>query len=92
MTDSESIETRRKRVLYRATHRGTQEMDILVGRFVTDGIGRFDTAMLDRIEILLNEEETDLQAWIMDQQPVPERIDGELIEAIRNHQITKAGA
>lgn len=92
MTDGESIEIRRKRVLYRANHRGTQEMDILIGGFVTDGIETFDDAMLDRIEKLMDEEETDLQAWLMGQSEVPETVDRELIDAIRNHKLAKAGA
>lgn len=92
MTDSESIEIRRKRVLYRANHRGTQEMDILIGGFVADGLKEFDAAMLDRLETLMDEEETDLQAWIMGQQTVPETVDRALIDAIRNHKIAKAGA
>lgn len=92
MTDSESIEIRRKRVLYRANHRGTQEMDILIGGFVADGLKGFDAAMLDRLEALMDEEETDLQAWIMGQQTVPETVDRALIDAIRDHKIAKAGA
>lgn len=92
MSDSESIETRRKRVLYRANHRGTQEMDILIGGFVADGLDGFDAAMLDRIEALMDEEETDLQAWIMGQRGIPQTVDRALIDAIRDHKIAKAGA
>lgn len=91
MTDSESIETRRKRVLYRANHRGTQEMDILIGGFVADGVAGFDAPMLDRIETLMDEEETDLQAWIMGQRDIPEIVDRALIDAIRAHRIAKVG-
>lgn len=92
MTDTESIEIRRKRVLYRANHRGTQEMDILIGGFVADGLETFDHAMLDRIEKLMDEEETDLQAWLMGQRGIPDAIDRPLIDAIRNHKLAKAGA
>lgn len=92
MTDSESIEIRRKRVLYRANHRGTQEMDILIGGFVADGLKEFDAAMLDRLEALMDEEETDLQAWIMGQRAIPATVDRALIDTIRNHKIAKAGA
>lgn len=92
MTDGESIEIRRKRTLYRANHRGTQELDILIGGFVADGLESFDAAMLDRIEKLMDEEETVLQAWIMGQRDIPEDADRALIDAILAHQLSRAGA
>lgn len=92
MTQTETIEIRRKRVLYRANHRGTQEMDILIGGFVSDHVDSFDNDMLDRIEALMDEEETDLQAWLMGQRNIPDNVDHALIEAIRNHKLGKSGA
>lgn len=92
MTQTESIEIRRKRVLYRANHRGTQEMDIIIGGFVTDLVEGFDHEMLDRIEALMDHEETDLQAWLMGQRNIPDDVDHALIDAIRTHQLNKSGA
>ncbi|MCD7061035.1 succinate dehydrogenase assembly factor 2 [Pelagibacterium xiamenense] len=92
MNDSDSLEIRRKRVLYRAQHRGTQEMDILIGGFVADRLEGLDSAMLDRLEALMDREETDLQAWIMGQRDIPADADAALIADIRAHQMTKAGA
>ena len=47
MTDD--LETRRRRAAYRAHHRGTKEMDLLVGRYAdaalphsADELGRFE--------------------------------------------------
>jgi len=79
----EDLALRRKRVLYRAQHRGTQEMDILIGGYVAGNLDRLDSAALDRIEALMAHEETDLQAWLIGQRPVPETGDAELIDAIR---------
>lgn len=92
MSDIESIEIRRKRVLYRAQHRGTQEMDILIGGYVADHLQSLDAAMLDRLEILLDEEETDLQAWIMGQRDIPAHVDTALIDIIRDHKLRQVGA
>lgn len=90
MTDSEDLQTRRKRVLYRSNHRGTQEMDILIGGFVADHLDTFDSAMLDRLEVLLEQEETDLQAWLMGQREIPENADRDLIGMIRNHKLSQS--
>ena len=87
MTDLD-LQTWRKRVLYRASHRGTQEMDILIGGYVADHLDTLDAAMLERLETFMNHEETDLQAWLMGQRGIPENVDRALIEAIRNHRLT----
>ena len=89
MTDLENIETRRKRVLYRAQHRGTQELDILIGGYVADRLETLDGALLDRIEILLDHEETELQAWLMGMGAIPETVDHDLIAAIRDHKLSR---
>lgn len=44
--------TRRRRALWRATHRGTKEMDFLLGRFATqtvDGMAAAEIAVLERL-------------------------------------------
>ena len=43
---------RRRRALWRATHRGTKEMDFLLGRFAkqtVDGMGAAEIAVLERL-------------------------------------------
>jgi antitoxin CptB len=80
MTDPQDLTTRRKRVLYRANHRGTQEMDILIGGYVADHLDTLDPA---------NHEETDLQAWLLGQRDIPENADRDLIDTIRNHKISR---
>lgn len=92
MTDSESLEVRRKRVLYRAQHRGTQEMDILIGGYVAAHLQALDHPMLDRLELLLDHEETDLQAWLLGQRGIPDDADRELIDRIRAHKLRQVGA
>ncbi len=89
MTDPEDLTTRRKRVLYRANHRGTQEMDILIGGYVADHLDTLDPDMLDRLEVLMKHEETDLQAWLLGQRDIPENADRDLIDTIRNHKISR---
>lgn len=87
MTHIPDLETRRKRALYRAQHRGTQEMDILLGGYVADHLETLDSAMLDRLEVLMNHEEIDLQAWLLGQRGIPGHVDRDLIDAIRGHKL-----
>lgn len=91
MTDPD-LTIRRKRVLYRANHRGTQEMDILIGGYVSAHLDTLDSDMLDRLEVLMDNEETDLQAWLMGQRDIPESADRDLIDAIRNFKLSQSSA
>ena len=44
---------RRRRALYRATHRGTQEMDYLLGRFAVSAIAAMDARDIATLERLV---------------------------------------
>jgi len=62
MTD---IETRRRRAVYRATHRGTKEMDWLLGRYGEASISAMSEPDLANFERLLALPDPDLQRWIL---------------------------
>lgn len=50
---SDDLDERRRRVLYRARHRGTKELDWLVGRFADARVGAMSADDLDRFERLV---------------------------------------
>lgn len=47
----------RKKLLYRASYRGTKEMDILLGGFVSHYIDKFDEDELNSLNSFLNLED-----------------------------------
>jgi len=55
-----------KQIIYRSTHRGTKEMDILLGNFVNKYIGTFDDNDLNDLNHLLNYEDEILRKWYFD--------------------------
>ena len=67
------MDNRRKRLLYRATHRGTKEADVIIGGFFTDMTARLPDAQLDEAEALLEENDIDLVNWVMGKEPAPPR-------------------
>ncbi len=87
---SETLETARRRVRYRASHRGTKELDIILGGFADTHIATFDAEMLKRFENLLENEEVLLQHWLLGEGKIPGDVDGELIERIRTFQQRRA--
>jgi len=78
----EDTAMRRRRMRYRAWHRGTREMDLILGPYADAHIEGLPEAELDRLEKLMNEEDTDLLKWIMGQEPVPADVDAELLAVL----------
>ena len=62
---------RRRRALFRATHRGTHETDLLVGGYVASRIDRFTEAEMDALEALLDLPDPDLADWLTGRVPMP---------------------
>ena len=54
---SNKLEILKKRLIYRASYRGTKEMDILLSTFVNKYIDSFDEALLSELETFLNFED-----------------------------------
>jgi antitoxin CptB len=69
--DSAALENRRRRLLFRATHRGTYENDLMIGGFVRAGLAGFDLAELAALETLLELPDTDLADWLTGRRPIP---------------------
>ncbi|MGH7058027.1 MAG: succinate dehydrogenase assembly factor 2 [Acetobacteraceae bacterium] len=74
---------RRRRLLYRATHRGTRENDLLVGGYVAARIGGMNEATLAALERLLEAPEPDLAGWLAGTIQAPPEYDGPLLRAMR---------
>ncbi len=62
---SGDLETRRRRALYRAGHRGTKEMDWLLGRFAEAHLATMPESDLARFERLLSLPDPEIQSWIL---------------------------
>ena len=69
--ESASLDPRRRRLLYRATHRGTQENDILFGGFVRRHIMTFKEGELAAVEALLDVPDNQLADWLTGRLPLP---------------------
>ena len=62
---------RRKRLLWRATHRGIKEMDLVLGGFVSSNIGSFSAAELTDLERIMDIPDQEMLAWATRQMEVP---------------------
>ncbi|MCB1379533.1 MAG: succinate dehydrogenase assembly factor 2 [Alphaproteobacteria bacterium] len=78
-TSSNSDEVRRKRLLWRATHRGMKEMDIIFGEFVARRLPGFSEAELDQLEAIIALSDQELLSWATRQSPVPDDLASPLL-------------
>lgn len=69
---SDDLSPRRRKILYHAWHRGTRELDLLLGRFADDAIGTLTEGELDEFETLLEVDDRELFGWILGKLPVPD--------------------
>ena len=60
MTNKEIL---KKQIIYRSSHRGTKEMDLLLGNFVKQNIDKFTNSELRDLEKLIEIEDEILQKW-----------------------------
>jgi antitoxin CptB len=68
-----SPEIRRKRLSFRSWHRGTQESDLILGRFADAHLAGFDDGQLDCYEALLDCADADIFDWVSGRaEPPPE--------------------
>jgi len=76
------LDERRKRLLFRANHRGMKEADVMLGGYVAANVGTLDDSQLDRLESLLDELDVDIMDWVMGKKPVPAHHDTDVFTQI----------
>jgi antitoxin CptB len=73
MTDSpEQLNIERKRLKFRSWHRGTREMDLLLGRFADGRLDSFDAGALRAYAALLEQSDPDIYDWVCGRGEWPE--------------------
>ena len=82
-------DARRRRLLYRASHRGTYENDLLIGGFVAARLATFSTEELDALEALLDLPDVDLADYLTGRRPIPAEDDSPMLRRIK--EATDAG-
>ncbi|QOZ53218.1 succinate dehydrogenase assembly factor 2 [Bradyrhizobium sp. CCBAU 53338] len=80
---SNGLDDRRKRLLFRCWHRGTREMDLILGRFADAEIGNLSEAELTELETLLEVNDPDLYAAITGDKLLPADVNGALFARIK---------
>jgi antitoxin CptB len=89
---SDGLDARRKRLLFRCWHRGTREMDLILGRFADAEIATLGEDELDQLERLIDVPDPDLYAALIGDQPPAAPWSGSVFARIRAFRVAGAGA
>lgn len=85
-------EIRKRRISFRAWHRGTREMDLMLGRFTDAHIGDFSEAEMTSLETLMELPDPDIYNWIIGAAVPPDGMDTLLLRRIRDFHLGTSGA
>ena len=76
---AEPIDLRRKRLLWRGSHRGIREMDLLMGGFARNRVPAMTENELSAFEALIDLPDQELLSWFKGEAPVPPNLSNALL-------------
>ena len=84
---SNKLEIFKKRLIYRATYRGTKEMDILLSSFVKKYINTFNEKSLVKLENFLNLSDEQILNYYNNTFTEESISENEVLKLFKNHEI-----
>jgi antitoxin CptB len=75
----DNISIKRKRLIFRSWHRGTREIDLMLGKFADAHIPQFGEDELVAYDRFLNNSDPDIYNWLTGQEPVPPAEDNAVV-------------
>ena len=84
---SNKLEIFKKRLVYRATYRGTKEMDILLSSFVKKHINTFNEKSLFKLENFLNLSDEQILNYYNNTFTEESISENEVLKLFKNHEI-----
>lgn len=78
---------RRKKLKYRAWHRGTKEMDLILGNYADVHLEQMSNEQMDQFSNLLNQADDEMYTWISGASEVPAEFDNEIMKSLKKFQM-----
>lgn len=82
MNRADDVGNHRKRLIFRSWHRGTREMDLIMGRFAEQAVPGMTEAELAVYTRLLEENDPDIYDWLCGRQPIPDSSDSAVLRRL----------
>jgi antitoxin CptB len=89
---SQELDARRRKLLFRAWHRGMRELDLIMGRFAESAIEQLTADELIDFEQLMEVPDRELLAWVTGEADVRANFDTALFRRLRDFNRRGEGA
>ena len=76
------LSMRKKEILFKCTHRGTKELDILLGNYVSNHINELKSKELDYLDVILNFNDMDLFKILTKKKKINEKMNKFFVKKI----------
>ena len=83
------LDNRRRRLIYRAQHRGTYENDLLIGDFVKARIATMSEVELDELEQVMEFPDAELADWLTGRVAIPAHADSPMLRRMREAALNR---
>lgn len=77
------LDSRLRRLRFRAWHRGFREADLILGPFADNHGPNLTPEQLETLETLLEQSDREIYAWIVGQEPTPAAFETDVMAMIR---------
>ena len=76
------LSLRKKKILFKCTHRGTKELDILLGNYVSNYINELKSKELDYLDVILDFNDIDLFKILTNKKKINEKMNKFFVKKI----------
>lgn len=80
--EKDNISIMRKKLVFRSWHRGTREMDLLLGRFAEAHVAQMTAEDLAAYDRFLANSDPDIYNWVSRAEPVPPAEDNAAVQLL----------
>ncbi|WP_455477536.1 FAD assembly factor SdhE [Bartonella sp. B41] len=85
IANENQLDVHRRRLIFRAWHRGIREMDLILGHYVNAHIVKMSDKTVFELEYIMSFDDQDLLTWVTGKVPLPPEIDSPLFHDIINY-------
>ena len=83
----EDLSTFQKKLLYKSTHRGSKEMDLILGKFAHKYLSLFNEDELAMLETILEMDDNDIYHYALNKKEIPESLNNRVFTLLKDYTL-----
>ena len=83
----EDLSTFQKKLLYKSTHRGSKEMDLILGKFAHKYLSLFNEDELVMLEVILEMDDNDIYQYALNKKQIPESLNNRVFTLLKDYTL-----